>query len=431
MKPIIRYWGRKAGDIAQPYILKYSRPNEIVLDPFGGAGTIIKTALLLGRKGIYVDLNPLATLIAKVEIEGVNQKSLESALNQILRRKRLYYLDKKGKLHWMPSFFPYRVKCKGGVEAQASYFIWKSDKIVAANAVCESGAQAIEFNNYEEIIAEPAYWFPKASLRYSNGIPFEKKRNVDTIQDLFTKRNLLILSAILNDIKKVKTDERTRRGLLVAFASILYQASKMSRQNGGSWGVNSYWIPKVHAEHNPYLLFRDSLIRLSNLKEIASAYDSADPVLKDNASLAVLNSDARELPLPDNSIHMIITDPPFTDEVQYFELSYMAAAWLRFTMPFEKEIIVNRKQGKNLHTYYNLLSESFAEMFRVLKPGRSAIIMLHEENESILKELMELISGAGFRIKIIKNAKMIQRKIGDRDPVKGRDLLILICEKPQ
>jgi len=74
MKPIIRYWGRKAGNIARPYIMKYSKLGEVVLDPFGGAGSIIKTALIMGRRCIYSDLNPLAVLIASVELGGSMQK---------------------------------------------------------------------------------------------------------------------------------------------------------------------------------------------------------------------------------------------------------------------------------------------------------------------------------------------------------------------
>lgn len=431
MRPIIRYWGRKAGCIAEPYIRRYSEPKEIILDAFGGAGSIVRTALLMGRRCIYSDLNPLAALIARVEFEGVDGEALREASTILHRRQRLYYRDNKGRRHWLSCSDVYQVRCTCGARCQASYFIWHGDTIVAAKVRCACGRSLIKLTGNGTATINPVYEFPRTSLRYPNGLAFLKRRQVETISELFTERNLLILSALLRDIKKVKTDERTKRALFVAYASILHQASKMSRLNGGTWAVNSYWIPKVHVERNPYFLFKNALTRLSRITGVAKACTTAEPVLRGYASLAVLMSDAKELPLPDNSVHMIITDPPFTDEVQYFELSYLAASWLGLPMPFEKEIIVNSRQGKKLEDYFRLLSASFAELYRVLKPGRMAVIMLHDENKDILRKLVELVGGAGFIIENTKKQRMVQRQVGDRDSLKGKDLLVLSCRKPE
>jgi 16S rRNA G966 N2-methylase RsmD len=418
MRPVIRYWGRKAGNIAAPYINKYSRPKEIVLDPFGGSGSIAKVAILLGRRCIYSDLNPLAALIARVELEGVDAQALAAASDELLKGR------------WTRYCSLFEVTCKCGAKRPALYFVWVGDVIKAAKVICNCGNRLIRYNGKDIEAIEPAAKLPSGSLRYPNGLPFMKRRQVNTISELFTKRNLTILAALLSDIKDLRIDERTRTGLLVAFASILYQASKMSRQNGGTWGVNCYWIPRVHVERNPYFLFTRVLKRLSHIKGLATAFTSAEPVISGDASLAILNCDAKELPLPDNSVHMIITDPPFTDEVQYFELSYLAAAWLGLEMPFDKEIIVNPKQGKKFDDYCNLLSKAFKEMYRVLKPGRTAVIMLHDEKDEILNQLIELVKGAGFIIERRKKELMVQRQIGNRDGQKGIYLLVLCCRKP-
>jgi hypothetical protein len=281
-----------------------------------------------------------------------------------------------------------------------------------------------------KVIKDIVYEFPKANLQYPNGLSFLKRRQVNTIPEHFTKRNLLILAALLRDIKKLKTDERTKRALLVAFASILYQASKMSRQNGGTWSVNCYWIPKIHVERNPYFLFENALKRLTRVKGLTIAQPVVEPVINGGAQLAIINVDAKQLPLPDNSVHLVVTDPPFTDEIQYFELSYMAASWLGLPMPFEQEIVVNYKQGKKFEDYCRLLSKSFAEMYRVLQPGRRAVIMLHEENEEILNSLVELVEEVGFIVERRDKKHMTQRQIGNRNTIKGKDLFILDCRKP-
>jgi DNA modification methylase len=49
------------------FILGLTNPGDLVLDPIMGSGTAILAAYLTGRKGIGVDIDPLALKIAKVE----------------------------------------------------------------------------------------------------------------------------------------------------------------------------------------------------------------------------------------------------------------------------------------------------------------------------------------------------------------------------
>jgi tRNA G10 N-methylase Trm11 len=144
---------------------------------------------------------------------------------------------------------------------------------------------------------------------------------------------------------------------------------------------------------------------------------------------AILHCDARKLPLPDESVDLIVTDPPFADEIQYFELSYMTAAWLGIHMPFNGEIVVNENQGKTFDTYCRLLLESFSELYRVLKRNHRAVIMLHEEDRNKLTRMIRSVKEAGFSIEREDRVKMSQRYVGDRNTTKGSNLLILTCYK--
>lgn len=431
MMVIIRYWGRKDEELVSSYINEYSDLGDIILDPFGGAGSIIKSALFLGRRAIYNDLNPLAALITRVEFEGVNPNSALEALQEIFKRKRFYYKDCEGNLRWVSFSSLYYAKCKCGEQRPIMYFLWCDNvcEKTVINCKCFNNAFAISGGKIFKNI-DPIYPYPRHQLRYPNGNFFLTRRQVNAVSELFTERNLLILSAILNDIKNIRMDERTRRGLLIAFASIIYQASKMSRLSGGTWSVNCYWIPKLHVERNPYILFKKAVNRLLKLTPITITETAINSIFEGKARCVILNQSAMNLPLPDNSVHMIITDPPFTDEIQYFELSYLTASWLGLHMPFNDEIVVNLNQQKNLNDYYNLLSKSFAEMYRVLKPSRVAVIMLHEENSEILQNMIELIKSAGFTILKKEPALMkYQRNVGARDNNKGKDLLMVCCRK--
>jgi adenine-specific DNA methylase len=422
MKPVIRYWGRKVGPIAASYINRYSSPKEVVLDPFGGAGTIAETALLMDRKVIYSDLNPIAVLIANAEMSKIDHQILKRASVKILRRKFIPYRDEKGEVSYIARSSLYSVRCKCGSKKRVLYFLWDGNSMVGAKVKCNTCKNPlIKLSEERPFEGEPVYFYPKTRLEYPDGKPFIKRRQVWEVQELFTKRNLVILSTLLNDIKRIKVDAGVKNALLIAFASILYQSSKMSRQHAGSWGINSYWLPKAHVERNPYILFENSLKRLMRKNLFI------DGIREENA--AILHCDARRLPLPDESVDLIVTDPPFADEIQYFELSYMTAAWLGIHMPFNGEIVVNENQGKTFDTYCRLLLESFSELYRVLKRNHRAVIMLHEEDRSKLTRMIRSVKEAGFLIEREDRVKMSQRYVGDRNTTKGSDLLILTCYK--
>ena len=64
--------GNFAPQVAKNVILRYSKENEIVLDPMVGGGTTLVEAKLLGRKSIGIDINKNAveTTMKNLEFKG-------------------------------------------------------------------------------------------------------------------------------------------------------------------------------------------------------------------------------------------------------------------------------------------------------------------------------------------------------------------------
>lgn len=60
-----------------------SRPGDLILDPFGGTGTVALEALLSGRNAIQSDANPLARLIAQVKTICLPAPALTSAFDRV------------------------------------------------------------------------------------------------------------------------------------------------------------------------------------------------------------------------------------------------------------------------------------------------------------------------------------------------------------
>ena len=73
---IHRYSGKFIPQIARSTIELMTDPEEIVLDPYLGSGTTALEAMLLGRKCIGVDLNPLAILISQVKNTVLSEEKL-------------------------------------------------------------------------------------------------------------------------------------------------------------------------------------------------------------------------------------------------------------------------------------------------------------------------------------------------------------------
>jgi site-specific DNA-methyltransferase (adenine-specific) len=56
-------------DLIEPCTLAGSRPGDIVLDSFGGAGTTAFVARRNGRRSVYIDLNPEYMALARQRVE--------------------------------------------------------------------------------------------------------------------------------------------------------------------------------------------------------------------------------------------------------------------------------------------------------------------------------------------------------------------------
>lgn len=81
-------------DLPQWFIKLFTKPGDIVLDPFVGSGTTALAAIQLGRHFVGIDINP-------EYIEISNQRLSESQLRlpTIAEKKAKYSVSKNGKRH--------------------------------------------------------------------------------------------------------------------------------------------------------------------------------------------------------------------------------------------------------------------------------------------------------------------------------------------
>ncbi len=95
-----------------------SDPGDVVLDPFCGSGTAVVSAMLSGRQGIGIDLNPEAVRITKERLD--NPFKSESAL---LQKGRESYFVKKNPIYDCLKLFDCRlVQRNRGIDAILNQF---------------------------------------------------------------------------------------------------------------------------------------------------------------------------------------------------------------------------------------------------------------------------------------------------------------------
>lgn len=109
-----------------------------------------------------------------------------------------------------------------------------------------------------------------------------------------------------------------------------------------------------------------------------------------SADALLLAGDSSRLPIPDASVDLVVTDPPYFDNVHYSELADFFYCWLQraldgsdpaFDRPSSRS--PREVQGRDADEFGVLLGDVFAECARVLKPtGTMAFTFHHSRNEA-------------------------------------------------
>ena len=241
------------------------------------------------------------------------------------------------------------------------------------------------------------HWYPPHRMMNveSDSAPWGDKwragtSSFRTVAELFTKRNLWALAALLKGIRNVQ-DERGRDALLFGFTSILLKASRMMAHNNDGIGrvqKGTYYIPQIEHDVNVWRFMAEAI---GDLK--AGFAEITMP----STDLLISTANATALDCQTARIDYIFTDPPYAEKVQYGELNFVWEAWLGFdTHWHDHEIIVNRARGITEANWARLMRQAMAECYRVLKPGRWISLCYHDTSEGTWELVQDIMTEAGF-----------------------------------
>jgi SAM-dependent methyltransferase len=250
----------------------------------------------------------------------------------------------------------------------------------------------------------------------------------------FPKRNL-------NDIlflrERIETlDSRPRDLLLLALLSVLPQVSLVVK-DGGVLKIkkNKRAMPLKDA-------FRRRVKKMLNDLEQTSILGPEPEVYL---------GDARGIDLPDECMDIIVTSPPYLNNIDYSKVYGMELSLLSLSKASAQEVrmrsvrsFIGKEMGIKemppevgeigntipiIGTYFSDMEESIAEMHRILKPGCSSYVVvsnsiIHETHVLVDEILAEIGERIGFKSEIVVGAE----RIADVKPqkVKTRESVVLL-----
>ena len=80
------YFTKQAWNVVEHYIKNFTKPGDTVLDPFGGSGVTLVEALMLQRKAIHIDINPLTIFIVENLISPIKIGELVESFDEIKKQ---------------------------------------------------------------------------------------------------------------------------------------------------------------------------------------------------------------------------------------------------------------------------------------------------------------------------------------------------------
>lgn len=269
--------------------------------------------------------------------------------------------------------------------------------------------------NAMDIIKKENLWYPKSKMPDWWELRRPYNSHIKSFTEWFTNRNLLANAILATEIKKLKVNEDIKSLLTFIFSASLRFTNRIAFRNPGwqggkpiEWASSVYWLPEVFCEINVWDAWENRQNAVGKGKkysnqEIGIYYSFAKKSTNlQDSSCFIHTGSSTKIPIPDASVDVIITDPPYGNNVLYAELSNFYWIWVSGILNKEsmiddkEEAVVSKEHGKSLREYRDLLYKIFKECYRVLKPRRWMIMTFHNKDFAVWNAIHLAAHDAGF-----------------------------------
>jgi DNA modification methylase/transcriptional regulator with XRE-family HTH domain len=425
-------------------LLRHYLPESgLVLDLFGGSGMTGVAAATLGLDCILVELSPAACFISREFTRTVDAAQYSAAVAAVVDacseiRERLYRTmcrECGASTELLYVVWSYRVICSHcDVEFQLwdhcrSYGRTVREHRILSRFDCPACRREVVKSKLQRTVAEPvqvAYqccgsrqrevghppdetdlqliaaieanpplvegYYPVDELPEGVNLGQPRRHGLNRVDKFYTTRNLAALSHIWETIHRID-DVELAAMVAFTFTSLYRRVTKFSefRFWGGSGNTARLNVPFIFDEPNVFRSFTRKARTIQDHLETTAQHYSSSPI--------VVNTSATDLSfLPNESVDLVFTDPPFGANINYSEMNFLWESWLgRFTHP-GPEAIINRIQGKSVIEYEQLMLEALREAQRVLRKGGWLLLAFMNSSASVWTAIVSALEDGGFAI---------------------------------
>ena len=326
------YFTKQSWNVVAEYIKNFSKPGDLILDPYGGSGVTAIEAMMNQRRAISIDINPLAVFLTQSLIEPIDENEFLDTFLDITKK----YNKRKP-------------ETKEGI-----------------NKILEKS-------------------------NYPTGNILPKGSDVNLVEKLFSRKQLAELALLKSLILKVR-NKPIRNTLLLMFSGLVtkhnltyHTSTYVKKEGGGNASAFQYYRYRIAPNPVNIDLMKFFELRKKKVKDAKAemSYNINQETIK---NCKIVKGTATDLSWIDNeTVDYIYTDPPYGKKIPYLDLSVMWNAWLDLDVSNEDrnlEAIEGGENNKSKDDYNKLIAKSIQEMYRVLKFNRwMSFVFAHKDPE--------------------------------------------------
>lgn len=246
--------------------------------------------------------------------------------------------------------------------------------------------------------------------------------------DLYTNRQVFILVSALQAVKRLSVDDAVKDRLALAVLGAAEMPGYISRwdrfhlKQFEGLANHRYSRCGIAVESNVLAAVgRGSLdlrinaacktakwlrAAMGGRHRVATAHNSAPGRRPQRWNVLVTTGSSHRQALPDRSVHLVLTDPPYHDDVQYGELARLFHQWLSLYRPLKpiderQEAVANPRRQGGKWTFPKLIGACLAESYRTLRKDGVLILTFHNKCLLAWRALADALVEAHFVVKAI------------------------------
>jgi len=311
------------------------------------------------------------------------------------------------------------------VEFRPIRIAWRQLRESGIKELDESDRSVLDRTRRTQVTGFPSSALPLDDLVHGTRLG---PKGFEHVHHLWPDRSLLALAVLWSWIDR-EPDALTQLALRFwveqAFWGLSwmnrYKANDHSQVNRQMTGV--YYVPSLVAECSVRYNLEGSSPARGKRQSLVNLWKSS-PATAGQVMISTGSSTA--LAVPDCSVDYAFVDPPFGKNIPYSDLALVVEEWHGVKSSTSEEATEDAFKGRGLDEYAHLMSECFAEFFRVLKPGRWMTVEFSNHSNDVWLRIQDALASAGFVVadtRVFDKDQLSYRQVTADNAVK-HDLVI-------